>query len=79
MSGNDEMRTYLELLVDHQRNCTRQSCPFCWSAERVYELVRNLIFSGVVYPEVAIQRRRDLAEGATPHGATCEVSAKKAA
>jgi hypothetical protein len=79
MSPNDEMRTYLELLADHERNCTRQNCPFCWSAERVYELVRNLIFSGVVYPEVGIQRRRDLAEAATPHGAKREVSAKNAA
>ena len=79
MSANDEMRTYLELLVDHERTCTRQNCPFCWSAERVYGLVRNLIFSAVVYPEVEIQRRRDLAEAPTRHGGRCEVSAKKAA
>jgi hypothetical protein len=79
MSANDEMRTYLELLADHERNCARQNCPFCLSAERVYELVRNLIFSGVIYPEVEIQRRRDFARAATPPGATREASAKKAA
>ena len=79
MSANDEMRSYLELLADHERNCARQNCPFCGSAERVYELVRNLIFSGVIYPEVEIQRRRDFARAANPPGRTREVSAKKAA
>jgi hypothetical protein len=77
MSANDEMRTYLELLTDHERNCALQNCPICWSAERVYESVRNLIFSGVIYPEVEIQRRRDFA--VTRPGRTREVSAKKAA
>jgi hypothetical protein len=79
MSANDEMRTYLELLADHERTCARQNCPFCWSAERVYELVRNLIFSGVIYPEVEIQRRRDFARAATPPDGTREVPAKNAA
>ena len=79
MSANDEMRTYLELLADHERNCARPNCPVCWSAERVYEVVRNLIFSGVIYPEVGIQRRGDSARAATAPGATRKVSAKNAA
>jgi hypothetical protein len=79
MSANDEIRTYLELLADHERNCARQNCPICWSAERVYESVRNMIFSGVIYPEVEIQRRRDFARDVTRPGRTRDVSAKKAA
>ena len=61
MAQNDEIRTYLDYLVGHERECTRDNCPTCQSARNVYESVRSLLFSGVPYPAVTITARRSSA------------------
>ena len=54
MSTNDEMRAYLSFLVRHQQECTVENCRDCQRAQSVYELARNMIFSAVAYPNVAM-------------------------
>jgi hypothetical protein len=78
MSGNEEIRGFLDYLVDHERGCTRENCPICQSAQNVYESVRNVIFSGVSFPSVTITARREAAQATTAAGASRK-SAKKAA
>jgi hypothetical protein len=78
MSGNDEIRGFLDYLVDHERDCARENCPVCQSARNVYESVRNVIFSDVSYPNVTITARRESAQAIGATGASRK-SAKKAA
>ena len=54
MHANDEMSIYPEDLLEHERACEVENCPLCQSAQSVYRLVRNLVFSEVVVPDVAI-------------------------
>jgi len=71
MSTNDEMAVYLEELLDHERSCEVRDCALCQCAQTIYRLVRNVIFSGVVYPDVTIAARgrvigaRNRADGST--------------
>lgn len=78
MSGNDEIRGFLDYLVEHERDCARENCPVCQSAQNVYESVRNVIFSDVSYPEVTITARRSAVSVASAPGVPRK-SAKKAA
>lgn len=78
MSGNDEIRGFVDFLVDHERDCARENCPICQSAQNVYESVRNVIFSDVSYPNVTITARRQAAQAATAAPGPRK-SAKKAA
>ena len=78
MSANDEIRGFLEHLVDHERDCARENCPICQSAQNMYESVRNVIFSDVSYPNVTITARRQAAQGAIA-APGARKSAKKAA
>ena len=57
MRTNDEMAGYLEELLEHERTCGVADCTVCQCAQNIYRLVRNVIFSGVVYPEVTIAAR----------------------
>lgn len=57
MRTNDEMAVYLEELLDHERTCEVADCAVCQCAQNIYGVVRNVIFSGVVYPEVTIAAR----------------------
>jgi len=54
MCANDEMRVYLEELVDHERTCEVNNCSLCQAAQNIYSVVRNLIFSAVDYPHITI-------------------------
>lgn len=78
MSGNDEIRGFLDYLVEHERECARENCPLCQSARNVYESVRNVIFSDVSYPNVTITARRGTVQTASAPGVPRK-SAKKAA
>lgn len=68
MSTNDEMRAYLSYLVQHQQECTAESCPVCQTAQNVYEHVREMIFSVVAYPQVALPAGRRAAVAASGTG-----------
>ena len=43
----NEMRDYLEALLDHQ--CSSGDCPDCQRLERIYEFMRARLFSTVIY------------------------------
>lgn len=60
--ANDDMRVYLQELIQHECACDAENCGFCQSAHHVYELVRSLIFSEVAYPEVTILARGRVTE-----------------
>ncbi|MBZ5577333.1 MAG: hypothetical protein LAP40_12300 [Acidobacteriia bacterium] len=79
MTHNDEMRAYLDYLVSHERDCARESCPTCQSAQNIYESVRGVIFADVTYPGVAITARRGVTQAANATGNGRRASAKKAA
>ena len=60
--ANEDMRVYLQELITHERVCAGETCRFCQSARNVYELVRSLIFSEVVYPDVTVAAHGPLTE-----------------
>lgn len=65
MSANDEMRSFLNHLLRHQQECTDENCADCRTAQHVYEFTRNMIFSVVAYPQVALPGRRTAAVAST--------------
>ena len=58
MSPNEEMRAYLSFLMRHHQDCTVENCRDCQRAQGVYALARNMIFSAVAYPNVAMPAGR---------------------
>lgn len=78
MSVNDEMRSYLSYLVRHQQECTTENCADCRTAQNVYDFTRNLIFSAVAYPNVAIPTGRRAA-GAAAASTTGRKTSRRAA
>ena len=79
MSANDEMRVYLEELMEHERSCGVENCGLCQSAQNVYRLTCNLIFSGVVYPGVTIAARAPVIQTQNPAADTAPLSIGHAA
>lgn len=77
MSTNDEMRGYLSYLVKHQKECTVENCAVCQTAQSIYEYTRNMIFSMVAYPNVAIPAGRR-AVGAAASGSGRKASRRAA-
>ncbi len=53
--SNEEIRVYLMTLTDHASDCRAGTCADCDMLRKICMLVRREIFSGVVYPEMAIQ------------------------
>ena len=78
MSVNDEMRSYLSYLVRHQQECTAENCADCQTAQNVYDFTRNLIFSAVAYPNVAIPAGRRAASATTASGSGRKASRRAA-
>ena len=78
MSTNDEMRAYLSYLVRHQQECTVEKCADCRTAQSIYDLTRNMIFSVVAYPNVAIPSGRRAASAATASGSGRKASRRAA-
>ena len=79
MSANDETRAYLYYLLDHQRGCESEDCLACRSARNILELTRNLIFSAVAYPQVALTGQRKAAHAAVAASGGRKGSARRAA
>ena len=79
MRKNEEIRAYLNYVMEHEGGCPRESCPTCQSARNIYQSVSDLIFSGVSYPEVTITVRRTMAKATAPTTGGRKTSAKKAA
>ena len=78
MSANDEMRAYLSYLVRHQQECTVENCADCQTARNVYDFTRNLIFSVVAYPNVALPAGRRAASTTAAPGSTRKASRRAA-
>lgn len=78
MSANDEMRAYLSYLVRHQQECTVERCPDCQTAQNIYDFTRNLIFSVVAYPNIAIPAGRRAASAAAASGSARKASRRAA-
>ena len=78
MSANDETRAYLYYLLDHQRGCESEDCLACSAARNILELTRNLLFSAVPYPQVALTGQRKAAQAAAASGGR-KGSARRAA
>ena len=78
MSANDEIAVYLQELLEHERDCTVESCSRCRSARNIYKAVRNVVFSGKVYPHVTIASQHHSTED-TCQAAPTVVSAPTAA
>jgi hypothetical protein len=57
MRADDEIRDYLQSLLEHEADCQTEHCPLCAALEGVLDLVRRRIFSGPVFPEVMISTR----------------------
>ncbi len=57
MSSNDEIRLYLDYLLDHSSECSGEGCLVCATLQSVCEFLRSQIFSVVVYPEAPISTR----------------------
>jgi hypothetical protein len=54
---DQELRHYLELLLEHACARNPENCPECRSLQRIYEFMLAEIFSTVLYPETAIELR----------------------
>ena len=78
MTANDEIAVYLQELLEHERDCTVETCSRCRSARNIYKVVRNAVFSGVVYPHVTIAAQHHATEDAC-QGAQTVKSAPTAA
>ena len=57
MNSDEEMRQYLWDLLDHESACEKENCAVCRAALATYQLIRERIFAGHVYPGVAIGAR----------------------
>jgi len=49
-----ELRYYLEILLDHQCRSVGSGCPQCRSLQRICELIQAEIFSTVIYTETPL-------------------------
>ena len=78
MTANEEMRAFLNYLLRHQQECTAENCPDCQTAQNVYEFTRNMIFSVVAYPQVAIPAGRRTAAAASASGSGRKTSRRAA-
>jgi len=54
----DELRHYLEALLDHQCASSGGNCRDCQSLQRIYQLMRTELFSTVIYSETPLEPRR---------------------
>ena len=46
----NEIREYLEDLITHERECEAENCLVCERAERIYAIVRRLLFDSLPFP-----------------------------
>lgn len=51
----DELRYYLEVLLNHQCSPGSAACPECRSLLRIYQFMQTELFSTVIYTERLIQ------------------------
>jgi hypothetical protein len=41
MDQNEETRSYLSFLLDHEENCDKEHCRMCEVAQGIYDLIRS--------------------------------------
>ena len=70
MSADDEIRLYLQSLLEHKADCQTERCSRCLALDGVLEAVRYRIFSSPVFPDVMIAAPQTLVQkkrrGAVP-------------
>jgi hypothetical protein len=55
MTGNEyELTEYLQRLLEHAKECDLEGCAPCLTVHGILELIKNRLFSSLVYPEVTI-------------------------
>jgi hypothetical protein len=57
MSSDQELRLYLDSLLNHSCAPDVHPCTACDSLNRILQAVKSHIFSGVIYPEVTLRAR----------------------
>jgi hypothetical protein len=55
MSGSEDVKDYLRFLLDHNTECKKDGCISCLTLNNVCEQLRYHIFSGPLFPEIAIR------------------------
>jgi hypothetical protein len=51
----EELRYYLEMLLDHQCRLNGANCPECQRLLRIYGFMQTELFSTVIFTETPIQ------------------------
>jgi hypothetical protein len=62
----NELRYYLEVLLNHQCSPGSAACPECQSLHRIYQFMQTELFSTVIYKERPIQPRQVSSREAMP-------------
>lgn len=53
-----ELRCYLEMLLDHECRPANGDCPECQALQRIYQFMQTELFSTVIYTETPLELRR---------------------
>jgi hypothetical protein len=62
----NELRYYLETLLDHQCNSGHGDCWDCQSLQRIYQFMQTELFSTVIYNETPLEPRRTASPRRSP-------------
>jgi hypothetical protein len=54
----NELRHYLEALLEHQCANSEGDCPECQGLERIYQFMRSRLFSTVIYTDTHLEPHR---------------------
>jgi hypothetical protein len=55
---NGEIAAYLQGLLEHSRECQSTDCPSCRKLDEIFDVVKNRIFSSLVYTKIAVAHAR---------------------
>jgi hypothetical protein len=61
-----ELRYYLEMLLDHQCRSGNGECPECQSLQRIYQFMQTELFSTVIYTETPLDPRQPAPSSSQP-------------
>ena len=53
-----ELRYYLETLLDHQCGTGKGECPECLRLQRIYQFMQTELFSTVIFTETPLESRQ---------------------
>ncbi len=61
-----ELRCYLEMLLDHECRLANGDCPECQTLQRIYQFMQTELFSTVIYTETPLEPRQSVRRTAPP-------------